>query len=234
MANNPLYPGDWREIGPAAAALAELRGVTPDVALEAICIAAFSDCKIEKRLVDTSGVYRQVSVADRSSGTHAVFAAGALIAQSRALAHQLAIGRKSADVAGFPAQQWRCEMDPEPVAYSLDDITALGGPGKTKLYGEINSGKLIAHKCGRKTIVLPPDLKQYLERLPTYDAKPAAPCDHREREQVRERSRKRRRRICWCGRWRHRGRACPQRSGPRRCFSFGAWPLQHSGNRLIP
>lgn len=116
---------------------------------------------------------------------------------NRPVARTIAIARNRA--GGFagasPAQQWRCEIDSEPVAYSLDDITALGGPGKTTLYDEINRGALVAHKCGRKTIVLPEDLKQYLQGLPTYEAKPAAPCDHREREQVREKSRKRRRRV---------------------------------------
>jgi hypothetical protein len=73
-------------------------------------------------------------------------------------------------------------MDSEPVAYSLDDITALGGPGKTKLYDGINRGALVAHKCGRKTIVLPPDLKRYLQGLPTYEPKPVAPCDAQGRD----------------------------------------------------
>jgi hypothetical protein len=53
-------------------------------------------------------------------------------------------------------------MDLEPVAYSLDDITALGGSG----YDEINLGALVAHKCGRKIIVLPPDLEHVAFRLP--------------------------------------------------------------------
>jgi hypothetical protein len=67
--DNDLWPGDWREIGVAAKDIAAHTGCDLDVAKAALCRIAFSDAKVDKRLVEYEwDEIRQVSVADRSRG----------------------------------------------------------------------------------------------------------------------------------------------------------------------
>jgi hypothetical protein len=67
--DDDLWPGDWREIGTAAKDIAAHRGCDLDVAKASLCRIAFSDGKVDKRLVEYEwDEYRQVSVADRSKG----------------------------------------------------------------------------------------------------------------------------------------------------------------------
>jgi len=49
----------------------------------------------------------------------------------------------------------------------LDHVCEVLDSGKTKVYEEINEGRLKARKIGRKTVVLGNDLREYLEALPT-------------------------------------------------------------------
>ncbi len=49
---------------------------------------------------------------------------------------------------------------------SIDESCQASGLGRTKIYEAIGSGKLIAKKAGRRTIILPENLKAYLENLP--------------------------------------------------------------------
>jgi hypothetical protein len=51
-------------------------------------------------------------------------------------------------------------------AYSIADVCRITRSGRTAVYGEIKSGRLRARKRGRRTIVLPGDLRRYLESLP--------------------------------------------------------------------
>jgi excisionase family DNA binding protein len=51
-------------------------------------------------------------------------------------------------------------------ALSIVEVTSVSGLGRTKIYEAIRNGSLIAHKAGRRTIVLPNDLKAYLAALP--------------------------------------------------------------------
>ena len=52
-------------------------------------------------------------------------------------------------------------------AFSIAEVLAQTGLGRDKLYKIINEQKLVARKCGRRTIVLASDLERFLESLPT-------------------------------------------------------------------
>jgi len=49
---------------------------------------------------------------------------------------------------------------------TIYEACTSSGIGKTKLYEAINSGKLKAHKAGRRTLILSDDLRDYLSSLP--------------------------------------------------------------------
>lgn len=61
-------------------------------------------------------------------------------------------------------------MDLEPLegklAVDVDEVQDLGGPGRTVVYAEIKAGRLKARKCGRRTLILVEDLRDYLTGLP--------------------------------------------------------------------
>ncbi len=54
----------------------------------------------------------------------------------------------------------------EPIAYTIDQLRPLGGPGRAKAYEEIRKGKLRAVKSGRSTRILAVDFRQYMAELP--------------------------------------------------------------------
>jgi excisionase family DNA binding protein len=72
----------------------------------------------------------------------------------------------------------------EPLAYTIAEVCVVARAGRTGVYGAIRAGDLRACKCGRRTLVLATDLKDWVEQLPAIETKPRAPCDHREREQA--------------------------------------------------
>ena len=51
-------------------------------------------------------------------------------------------------------------------AFSIAEVLAQTGLGRDKVYKMINEQKLVARKCGRRTIVLASDLQRFLETLP--------------------------------------------------------------------
>jgi excisionase family DNA binding protein len=51
-------------------------------------------------------------------------------------------------------------------AYRIPEACEAAGIGRTALYGAIKEGRLIAHKAGRRTIILHTDLVAYLASLP--------------------------------------------------------------------
>jgi hypothetical protein len=54
----------------------------------------------------------------------------------------------------------------ERLAVDADEVQGLGGPGRTVVFEEIKAGRLKARKCGRRTLILVDDLREYLEALP--------------------------------------------------------------------
>ncbi len=58
------------------------------------------------------------------------------------------------------------------LAYTIPEAGEAGAGGRTAIYEAIKSGALKARKRGKRTVILAPDLAQYLENLPDfYDQK---------------------------------------------------------------
>ena len=57
----------------------------------------------------------------------------------------------------------------EKLAYAIRELRDVGGPAPTKAYELVNSGELIAHKQGTRTIVLAENFKAYLRALPVVE-----------------------------------------------------------------
>jgi len=53
-----------------------------------------------------------------------------------------------------------------PLAYSISEACAAARAGRTAIYEAIRSGALVARKRGRKTLILPDDLKRWVESHP--------------------------------------------------------------------
>jgi len=51
-------------------------------------------------------------------------------------------------------------------ALSIDEARAVTGLGRTKIYQAIAEGKLLVRKCGKRTLVLRDDLREFLASLP--------------------------------------------------------------------
>ena len=49
---------------------------------------------------------------------------------------------------------------------SPEEAAKVAGVGRTLIFAEIRSGRLVAHKCGRRTIVRQTDIDGWLANLP--------------------------------------------------------------------
>lgn len=56
--------------------------------------------------------------------------------------------------------------------YSIPEVVEIIGICRTKIFEEIREGRLVAHKCGRRTLICPTALHAWQERLSTI--KPAS------------------------------------------------------------
>lgn len=52
------------------------------------------------------------------------------------------------------------------LAYSISEVVAAFGVGRTRVFAEIASGRLLACKIGRRTVIRRCDLDAWLARLP--------------------------------------------------------------------
>lgn len=59
------------------------------------------------------------------------------------------------------------ERQIEPMADTVRDACMRLGIGRTRLYRELNEGRLIAQKVGRKTLIPRTSQEQWLAALPT-------------------------------------------------------------------
>jgi excisionase family DNA binding protein len=58
------------------------------------------------------------------------------------------------------------------LAFSIDDLAERAGVGRTFIYEEINAGRLIVTKAGRRSLVRAEDAKAWLDALPKLAPKP--------------------------------------------------------------
>ena len=54
----------------------------------------------------------------------------------------------------------------QPEGLSISEACAVAGIGRTKIYQAITEGHLKARKCGKRTLVLRGDLRDFLASLP--------------------------------------------------------------------
>lgn len=52
------------------------------------------------------------------------------------------------------------------IAYSVKELICELGVGRSKIYREIKTGNLVAHKIGKKTVFLAESVKAYVDSLP--------------------------------------------------------------------
>ena len=65
----------------------------------------------------------------------------------------------------------------EQLAHTIDEVCKIAKLGRSSVYEEIRSGRLIARKCGRRTIILATDLRAWLDQLPRIEPEPIEPSD---------------------------------------------------------
>ena len=54
-------------------------------------------------------------------------------------------------------------------AMSIDEFCSRYGPGRTKVYQELKSGRLRARKIGTRTVITEEDAEDWLQHLPVIE-----------------------------------------------------------------
>ena len=54
------------------------------------------------------------------------------------------------------------------LAYSVEETLRLLGICRPQLYREINAGRIVARKMGRRTLIPATEVQRYLDELPAY------------------------------------------------------------------
>jgi hypothetical protein len=75
----------------------------------------------------------------------------------------------------------------EKIALSVADASLLSSVGRSQIYEAIASGELIAKKRGCSTLILPADLKKWIEALPSFQAPHARPRGGNAPHEIRRR-----------------------------------------------
>lgn len=63
-------------------------------------------------------------------------------------------------------------MDAKKLSYTVSEMVAATGLGRSRLYEEIRAGRLRIVKAGRRTLILAIDLEKWLDSLPKGAPKP--------------------------------------------------------------
>ena len=70
----------------------------------------------------------------------------------------------------------------EPWVFSIVQACEAACIGRTALYEAINAGELIAHKRGKRTLILAEDLRRWVGSLPEMKIKHAEESDGRDHD----------------------------------------------------
>jgi excisionase family DNA binding protein len=62
-------------------------------------------------------------------------------------------------------------MNTERLGYSAEEAAKVAGVGRTRIFSAIGSGRLLARKFGRRTVILREDLEAFLRALPARKSK---------------------------------------------------------------
>lgn len=57
-------------------------------------------------------------------------------------------------------------LEQAPLAHTIEAVSRATSFGRTAIYEAIKTGSLKARKCGRRTIILDQDLRQWLAAMP--------------------------------------------------------------------
>lgn len=73
------------------------------------------------------------------------------------------------DETKISGREWQRHAQPR--AMSVDQFCQSYGPGRTKAYEELKSGRLRGRKFGKRTIIAADDAEEWLQKLPAVEAK---------------------------------------------------------------